>query len=137
MYKALLANVSVTDLLEKAANIGDVDSARSLMNLVMQFRKVRCSRMRSDDCFFFTNESRSVIIQSFLKEPMSLRRSRFPTSVVPGHWGVKANLFRCHILHATQSSTAYRRFFTKMEVFLISLVRIRGPVRKTTAYRRC
>ena len=40
LYKALLANVSVADLLEKAANIGDVDSARSLMNLVMQFRKV-------------------------------------------------------------------------------------------------
>ncbi|KAL4268117.1 Chromatin-remodeling ATPase INO80 [Pleurotus pulmonarius] len=40
LYKALLANVSVTDLLEKAANIGDADSARSLMNLVMQFRKV-------------------------------------------------------------------------------------------------
>jgi chromatin-remodeling ATPase INO80 len=40
LYKALLVNVSVTDLLEKAANIGDVDSARSLMNLVMQFRKV-------------------------------------------------------------------------------------------------
>ncbi|KAF8167976.1 SNF2 family DNA-dependent ATPase [Crassisporium funariophilum] len=40
LYKALLANVSVSDLLEKAANIGDVDSARSLMNLVMQFRKV-------------------------------------------------------------------------------------------------
>ena len=42
MYKALQANVSVADLLEKAANIGDADSARSLMNLVMQFRKVRC-----------------------------------------------------------------------------------------------
>jgi len=42
LYKALLDNVSVTDLLEKAANIRDVDSARSLMNLVMQFRKV-CS----------------------------------------------------------------------------------------------
>ncbi|ESK98319.1 snf2 family helicase atpase [Moniliophthora roreri MCA 2997] len=40
LYKALLANVSVADLLEKAANIGDVESARSLMNLVMQFRKV-------------------------------------------------------------------------------------------------
>ena len=43
LYKALLANVSVADLLEKAANIGDADSARSLMNLVMQFRKVRYS----------------------------------------------------------------------------------------------
>lgn len=40
LYKALLANVSVQDLLEKAANLGDADSARSLMNLVMQFRKV-------------------------------------------------------------------------------------------------
>lgn len=40
LYAALLANVSVSDLLEKAANIGDADSARSLMNLVMQFRKV-------------------------------------------------------------------------------------------------
>ncbi|KAH9486801.1 Chromatin-remodeling ATPase INO80 [Psilocybe cubensis] len=40
LYAGLLANVSVADLLEKAANIGDADSARSLMNLVMQFRKV-------------------------------------------------------------------------------------------------
>ncbi|KAI0348677.1 hypothetical protein BDW22DRAFT_1320092 [Trametopsis cervina] len=40
LYKALLANVSVADLLEKAANMSDADSARSLMNLVMQFRKV-------------------------------------------------------------------------------------------------
>ncbi|KAI8995491.1 SNF2 family N-terminal domain-containing protein [Trametes punicea] len=40
LYKALLANVSIQDLLEKAANMGDADSARSLMNLVMQFRKV-------------------------------------------------------------------------------------------------
>jgi chromatin-remodeling ATPase INO80 len=40
MYKALQANVSIADLLEKAAHIGDADSARSLMNLVMQFRKV-------------------------------------------------------------------------------------------------
>ena len=46
MYKALLANVSIADLLEKAANIGDADSARSLMNLVMQFRKVRSRIVR-------------------------------------------------------------------------------------------
>jgi DNA helicase INO80 len=39
LYRALRANVSVKDLLEKAANIGDSDSAKSLMNLVMQFRK--------------------------------------------------------------------------------------------------
>ena len=47
LYKALLANVSVADLLEKAANIGDADSARSLMNLVMQFRKVSYSLLFS------------------------------------------------------------------------------------------
>ena len=40
MYKVLAANVSVADLRAKAANLGDADSARSLMNLVMQFRKV-------------------------------------------------------------------------------------------------
>jgi chromatin-remodeling ATPase INO80 len=40
LYKALLANISITDLLAKAANLGDAESARSLMNLVMQFRKV-------------------------------------------------------------------------------------------------
>ena len=40
LYSALLSKVSVQDLLEKAANMGDADSARSLMNLVMQFRKV-------------------------------------------------------------------------------------------------
>ena len=40
MYKVLAANVSVADLLAKAANLSDADSARSLMNLVMQFRKV-------------------------------------------------------------------------------------------------
>lgn len=49
LYKALLANVSVADLLEKAANIGDVDSARSLMNLVMQFRKVNYSLLSSSE----------------------------------------------------------------------------------------
>lgn len=50
LYSGLLANVSVADLLEKAANIGDADSARSLMNLVMQFRKV------SFHCLEFTRK---------------------------------------------------------------------------------
>ncbi|RDB29552.1 putative DNA helicase INO80 [Hypsizygus marmoreus] len=40
LYNALLSHVSVADLIEKASHIGDADSARSLMNLVMQFRKV-------------------------------------------------------------------------------------------------
>ena len=41
MYRALLSKVSIADLLAQAANIRDVQSARTLMNLVMQFRKVR------------------------------------------------------------------------------------------------
>ncbi|GJJ09521.1 hypothetical protein Clacol_003744 [Clathrus columnatus] len=40
LYRGLRANISVTELLQKAANLGDADSAISLMNLVMQFRKV-------------------------------------------------------------------------------------------------
>ncbi|KAF8330420.1 P-loop containing nucleoside triphosphate hydrolase protein [Cantharellus anzutake] len=40
LYRGLRANVSVQELLVKAAKHGDADSARSLMNLVMQFRKV-------------------------------------------------------------------------------------------------
>jgi DNA helicase INO80 len=39
LYRGLRANVSVADLLVKASRQGDADSARSLMNLVMQFRK--------------------------------------------------------------------------------------------------
>ncbi|GJE85992.1 SNF2 family N-terminal domain-containing protein [Phanerochaete sordida] len=39
LYDAMRAKVSVTDLLEKAAS-DDLDSKRTLMNLVMQFRKV-------------------------------------------------------------------------------------------------
>lgn len=39
LYDAMREKVSVTDLLEKAAS-DDLDSKRSLMNLVMQFRKV-------------------------------------------------------------------------------------------------
>jgi DNA helicase INO80 len=35
----------VAELLQKAANLGDADSAMSLMNLVMQFRKVRSRRL--------------------------------------------------------------------------------------------
>lgn len=40
MYRKLRANVSVTELLKRANNMGDADSAQALMNLVMQFRKV-------------------------------------------------------------------------------------------------
>jgi hypothetical protein len=60
LYKALLANVSVADLLEKAANIGDADSARSLMNLVMQFRKVSYSFSLSFDKKQLTFETQGL-----------------------------------------------------------------------------
>ena len=65
IYRALRANVSVADLLEKAANIGDAEAARSLMNLVMQFRKVSHDRMQVvslSHCYRF------AIILSYLKE---------------------------------------------------------------------
>ena len=60
LYKALLANVSVADLLEKAANIGDADSARSLMNLVMQFRKVSYSFLSGFDKKQLTPETQGL-----------------------------------------------------------------------------
>ncbi|KAI0068403.1 hypothetical protein BV25DRAFT_1818814 [Artomyces pyxidatus] len=81
MYKALQAKVSVQDLLEKAANIGDADSARSLMNLVMQFRKV-CNHPelfeRADIVapFSFANFGRSGPINregDFIMVPYSTR----------------------------------------------------------------
>lgn len=42
LYKALRANSSVAELLRQAANFAtDAAATASLMNLVMQFRKVR------------------------------------------------------------------------------------------------
>ena len=44
LYKALRANSSVAELLPQAANFAtDAAATASLMNLVMQFRKVRWS----------------------------------------------------------------------------------------------
>jgi DNA helicase INO80 len=40
MYRTLLSNISVADLLAQAANLSDAGAQRTLMNLVMQFRKV-------------------------------------------------------------------------------------------------
>jgi DNA helicase INO80 len=42
LYKALRQRVSITELLAQASNLNDTAGAKSLMNLVMQFRKV-CS----------------------------------------------------------------------------------------------
>ncbi|KAG8936475.1 putative DNA helicase ino80 [Tulasnella sp. 418] len=40
LYRGLRSNISISDLLSKAAHLNDAVSARHLMNLVMQFRKV-------------------------------------------------------------------------------------------------
>ncbi|KAG8883810.1 putative DNA helicase ino80 [Tulasnella sp. 331] len=40
LYRAMRANISMADLLNKATHLGDASSAKHLMNLVMQFRKV-------------------------------------------------------------------------------------------------
>ncbi|KAG0343236.1 putative DNA helicase ino80 [Podila horticola] len=40
LYRGLKAKISIAELLEKASSLEDTDSVDSLMNLVMQFRKV-------------------------------------------------------------------------------------------------
>ncbi|KAI9309490.1 SNF2 family N-terminal domain-containing protein [Cunninghamella echinulata] len=40
LYRGLKEKISISELLEKATSLGDTDSLDSLMNLVMQFRKV-------------------------------------------------------------------------------------------------
>ncbi|UZJ53352.1 hypothetical protein CBS101457_002672 [Exobasidium rhododendri] len=40
LYKSLRSRVSITDLMDKAQNLNDEAGLKSLMNLVMQFRKV-------------------------------------------------------------------------------------------------
>jgi SNF2 family DNA or RNA helicase len=41
LYRGLKEKLSISELLEKATSLSDSDSLDSLMNLVMQFRKVR------------------------------------------------------------------------------------------------
>ncbi|KAI5480383.1 SNF2 family helicase Ino80 [Pseudohyphozyma bogoriensis] len=40
MYRTLRENISITDLVARASSLGDDDSVKRLMNLIMQFRKV-------------------------------------------------------------------------------------------------
>ena len=40
MYRALRQNISIADLISRAASLSDDDSVKRLMNLIMQFRKV-------------------------------------------------------------------------------------------------
>jgi chromatin-remodeling ATPase INO80 len=82
LYKGLLANVSVADLLEKAANIKDADSARSLMNLVMQFRKARLPPLRFP-VDVKPSPFRCATTRSYLSGQMSLLR--LPSPISDGH----------------------------------------------------
>lgn len=40
LYQSLRSRISIAELMDRASNTDDQDSVRSLMNLVMQFRKV-------------------------------------------------------------------------------------------------
>lgn len=88
LYRALLANVSVADLLEKAANIGDADSARSLMNLVMQFRKA--SYLGSSQTNGVLHDNRFATTQNYLNALMSWRLSRSHALAGQDHLAAKA-----------------------------------------------
>jgi DNA helicase INO80 len=41
MYNQLRSNMSIVDLMNRASSLSDDDSVKRLMNLIMQFRKVR------------------------------------------------------------------------------------------------
>ncbi|KAF8756195.1 DNA-binding domain [Rhizoctonia solani] len=75
LYRGLRANVSIAELLERANNLGDADSARSLMNLVMQFRKV-CSipSMALLTLFFSSSPPNSAGLFHFLWSFWNLAR---------------------------------------------------------------
>lgn len=67
--------MSVAELLEKAATVGsDADSARSLMNLVMQFRKVSVN-WEALVILPLLMLARSATIPSYLNAPMLYLRS--------------------------------------------------------------
>ena len=122
LYKALLANVSVADLLEKAANMSDADSARSLMNLVMQFRKVRSTRFAIYG--YLTDAlTRSAIILSFSSGQMLSHHSHSRCLASLDRSIVRAISYSYHTLLEIRSSMRYRSCSTMMAVFLMYLKR--------------
>ncbi|KAL0954285.1 hypothetical protein HGRIS_005413 [Hohenbuehelia grisea] len=97
LYKALLANVSVAYLLAKAANVGDVDSARSPMNLV-----ARSAITRS--CPELFERADVVAPYSFCKY-----------SVAQGRCREKETLSRCLTRLAIRSSSLFLKYCIKTE----------------------
>ncbi|KAI7862197.1 SNF2 family N-terminal domain-containing protein [Spinellus fusiger] len=78
LYKGLKEKISTSELLEKATSLGDTESMDSLMNLVMQFRKV-CNHpelferadVQSPFAFCDFNSTLSLTKESFLYCPYS------------------------------------------------------------------
>ena len=124
MYRVLVTNVSVTDLLAKAANLGDADSARSLMNLVMQFRKV-CNHPELFECadvvapFSFSRFGRTRPSQLFpesdrVQDPgpiLGRRRTSWRTSRMRRTRGRQWPLGEAHehLVHGLDTSFSTRR----------------------------
>lgn len=77
LYRGLRSHISIAELMDKASNLNDEAGLKSLMNLVMQFRKVGSVLPPFLSCA--ANETiasysrRSVIILSFLSAPMYKR----------------------------------------------------------------
>jgi hypothetical protein len=124
LYRALLANVSVADLLEKAANIGDADSARSLMNLVMQFRKVYATIKSLIIAIFTNGRSRCATIRNCSNAQMLSHPSRSRASVNRHNHNAKANWFPWRTLQGTPSKFQYPGCCTTMVDYWIFLLNI-------------
>lgn len=98
LYRSLRANVSVADLLEKAANIGDAEAARTLMNLVMQFRKVsRHLVTRHNTLISLSSTRRFATTRSYSNAPMLSHRSLSASLVERGPLLVKETSLRANI----------------------------------------
>jgi hypothetical protein len=117
LYKALRANSSVAELLRQAANFAtDAAATASLMNLVMQFRKVRqyvhhCLIPRSPLLRFAT-------ILSSLSERMYRHRSLSLLLGVATTSFERGTLSRCRIRPEIRSHTRSREYSISMEAFL-------------------
>jgi len=135
LYAKLLANVSVADLLEKAANIGDADSARSLMNLVMQFRKVRQALLCRIEHWFIAF-LRSVTIRSSSRGQMLLRLIRSVNTENRVACEMETSLSYL-IRHVARLNFQSLLFFIKMEVYLTFLSRLQHRLRNQVVLPSC
>jgi hypothetical protein len=117
LYKALRANSSVAELLRQAANFAtDAAATASLMNLVMQFRKVR--RFAPHYLIRRSPLPRFAIILSSLSGRTSKHRSRsLPLGVATTSFE-REILSKCRTRPEIRSPTRSRDFSILMEAFL-------------------